>query len=85
MSFRSLIAATVLTAGLGLSATAQSFPILPTQDGTGIKVEDAAFRCGPGWTRGPYGHCRPKFTCPPGYHSGPHGFHCFPNRMHHWR
>ena len=84
MKLRTLITAAVMTAGLGLAASAQAFPGLPVVGGQNLTIENAAYLCGPGWTRGPGGHCRPRFNCPPGWHSGPNGFHCFPNRPR-WR
>ena len=83
MKLRTLIAAAVMTAGLGLAASAQAFPGLPVVGGQNLMIENAAFGCGSGFTRGPYGHCRPRFTCPMGWHPGPHGNHCFPT--HPWR
>jgi len=87
LNIRTTLAAAFLFAGLGLAAgTAEAFPVAAAAPGiaTDSGVQDAAYMCGPGWTRGPYGHCRPKFTCPPGWHSGPMGFHCFRNKWHHW-
>ena len=73
-------AAIALALAFGLatvSAQAMTFSPLP---GAGDSlISKAAYGCGPGMTRGPYGHCRPRFTCPPGWHPGPHGFHCFRN------
>ena len=43
-------------------------------------VAQVRYGCGPGMTRGPADHCRPRFTCPPGWHPGPYGWHCFRNR-----
>ena len=42
----------------------------------------AARVCGPGWWRGPEGHCHPMATdraCPRGYHLGPEGKRCWSN------
>jgi len=96
MAIRSFIAAAVLTAGLGIVASAQAFPVSagqagPTaQDGLGPNIELAAMGCGPGWVRGRFGHCHPMGMghpvfrgCPPGMHLGPYGHRCIPNR--HWR
>ena len=47
-----------------------------SNDGAVIRVFDG---CGPGWHRGPYGGCRPRFSCPLGWHSGPYGYRCFRN------
>ena len=98
MTIRSFIAAAVLTAGLGIAASAQAFPVSagqagPTaQDGLSPNIELAAMGCGPGWVRGPYGHCHPMGMggpvfrgCPPGMHLGPYGHRCFANRrFRHW-
>jgi hypothetical protein len=49
------------SAFLGLAAipaTAIAMPIAPLNDGPpGLTL--VAMGCGPGWTRGPYGHCHP--------------------------
>ena len=96
MTIRNFIAAAVLTAGLGIAASAQAFPVSAgqgapsAQEGLSPNIELAAMGCGPGWIRGRFGHChpmgmgRPVFRpCPPGMHLGPHGHRCFPNRR--WR
>jgi hypothetical protein len=76
-SFASLVVAI----GLGLSTVAASaMSIDPAPLKSDSAISQAAYGCGPGFTRGPAGHCRPRFTCPPGWHPGPHGFHCFRNR-----
>lgn len=73
-------AAIVLAAALGLaSVTAQAMPFPAAPLGGDPLISKTAYGCGPGMTRGPYGHCRPKYTCPPGWHPGPAGFHCFRN------
>ena len=85
MNIRVSLAAAFLATGLGLAATsAEAFPVMSGTGGfdNGM-VQNAAYMCGPGMTRGPYGHCRPRFSCPRGFHPGPQGFHCFPNRR--WR
>jgi hypothetical protein len=75
-SFASLVVAI----GLGHSTVAASaMTIDPAPLGSDAAVSQAAYGCGPGMTRGPAGHCRPRFTCPPGWHPGPRGFHCFRN------
>jgi hypothetical protein len=74
------LASLVAALGLGLSPIAASaMPFDPAPLKTDSAISQAAYGCGPGMTRGPAGHCRPRFTCPPGYHTGPHGFHCFRN------
>ena len=75
------ITAAILTAAAlslaSISAQAMPFQTSPAGDDTAIvKVWEG---CGPGWTRGPYGHCRPMYNCPPGWHPGPFGHHCFRN------
>ena len=50
--------------------------------GKGPAVTLVAEGCGPGWWRGPGGHCHPMAmgrACPPGYHLGPEGRRCWPN------
>jgi hypothetical protein len=67
--------------GMALStvgAQAGPFPATPVVGES--MIVHVAYGCGPGRTRGPYGHCRPRFTCPRGWHPGPRGFHCFRNR-----
>ncbi len=74
------IAAFGLTLGFGLSAiSAQAMPFSAANLAGDSMVSQVAYGCGAGMTRGPYGHCRPKFSCPPGWHPGPLGFHCFRN------
>jgi hypothetical protein len=74
------IAAFAAVAALGLSSiSAQAMPFSPPGAVGDSMIVKAAYGCGPGMTRGPYGHCRPKFTCPWGWHPGPYGFHCFRN------
>ena len=44
---------------LGLAAVpARAMPIAPLS-GAPTSVTQVALGCGPGWTRGPYGHCHP--------------------------
>jgi hypothetical protein len=64
-------------------ATASNAAILPVPVGAAadltIKVAEG---CGPGYWRGPGGHCHPYARgrlCPPGYHIGPEGRRCWPN------
>ena len=50
---------------LGLAAPASAMPFPPlAQEASSVTL--AAYGCGPGWTRGPYGHCHPM-----GYYAGP--------------
>jgi hypothetical protein len=44
---------------LGLTAVpARAMPLAPLA-GEPTSVTQVAWGCGPGWTRGPYGHCHP--------------------------
>jgi hypothetical protein len=66
---------------LGLfSSMAQAMPALPGDMGGDAVIIKVSQGCGPGFHRGPYGHCRPVFSCPRGWHSGPFGQRCFRNR-----
>ena len=66
----------------------------PLGQGNSI-VSEAAFGCGPGFTRTPFGRCvpdhrapimrrgpevRPMAACPRGTHLAPRGGRCIPNR-----
>ena len=55
-----------IVALLGLAAIpASAMPVAPLSNApTGITL--VAMGCGPGWTRGPYGHCRPMEDRVPG-------------------
>ena len=49
---------------------------------TAVTAASAAEGCGPGFWRGPGGHCHPfavNRACPVGYHLGPEGKRCWPN------
>jgi hypothetical protein len=73
------ILAAVLALGLASSASA-AMPVAPLNGDSGIKR--IAEGCGPGFWRGPGGHCHPMFNgraCPPGYHLGPERHRCWPN------
>jgi hypothetical protein len=75
----SLLAA-ALALGLATAAGAAVIPA-PTGNGDGVVVK-VAEGCGPGFWRGPYGHCHPfavNRACPPGYHLGRLGRRCWPN------
>lgn len=56
--------------GLAAAAPVQATPIQPVFEiQSGVTL--AAYGCGPGWTRGPYGHCHRI-----GYGPGPvYGYH----------
>ena len=60
---------------LGLAAIpASAMPVAPlSNELTGITL--VAMGCGPGWTRGPYGHCRPMEDRVPGGPGPYYGFH----------
>jgi hypothetical protein len=48
----------------------------------GSAIVKVAEGCGPGFWRGPGGHCHPMFdgrACPPGYHLGAERRRCWPN------
>jgi hypothetical protein len=48
----------------------------------GSAIVKVAEGCGPGFWRGPGGHCHPMFdgrACPPGYHLGAEHRRCWPN------
>ncbi len=56
---RKMLLTSATIALLGLAAIpASAMPVAPLSNApTGITL--VAMGCGPGWTRGPYGHCRP--------------------------
>lgn len=70
--------AAVVSAAVGLSATAaNAMPLIPDRAPSAM-VTQVAGGCGVGWHRGPYGHCRrngvggPIVVAPPAiYYSGP--------------
>lgn len=71
--------AAAMAGGLGLASAASAAP-LPASPGLGdaAGIETVAFGCGPGFTRGRFGGCRPGFGRfgygpRPGY--GPRRFH----------
>ena len=75
---KTLIAIAVIAgAGVFAAASSHAMPIAPAvEDAVVIKVIEG---CGPEGHRGPYGHCRPRYSCPWGWHPGPYGWHCFRN------
>jgi hypothetical protein len=80
---RKPITTTVLCAAVAAISTtavyAMSVPAPATTAGTVIKIAEG---CGPGFWRGPGGHCHPFAVgraCPVGYHLGPEGHKCWPN------
>jgi hypothetical protein len=63
-------------------ATAADAAIAPAPLGNSSAVVKVAEGCGPGFWRGPAGHCHPMAmgrACPPGFHLGPEGHRCWPN------
>lgn len=78
---RSILLSGALTLALASGASAAGFTPLPVASGNPLVIE-VAEGCGPGFWRGPHGHCRPfavHRACPPGYHLGPEGKKCWPN------
>ncbi len=74
------LTAIALALGLGLSTlAAQAMPFSSDPFRGENLTTQVRYGCGPGWTRGPAGGCRPRGTCPPGWHTGPQGWHCFRN------
>ena len=80
MMMRTISLAAALALGL---ATAASAAIIPAPIGNaGGAIVKVAEGCGPGFWRGPGGHCHPMAmgrACPPGFHLGPEGRKCWPN------
>ncbi len=67
---RSVLLASAI-ALLGMSAVpANAMPFGPAPGAASATL--VAWGCGPGWTRGPYGHCHPMGgpVVRPGYHYG---------------
>ena len=77
---RSIVLSAALVFGLATATSAGFTPVpVGNSDSLVIKVAEG---CGPGWWRGPEGHCHPMAVnraCPPGYHLGPEGKKCWPN------
>jgi hypothetical protein len=82
-----LIASAV--AFLGLAAVpATAMPIAPLTDSpSGVSL--VAWGCGPGWTRGPYGHCHPRGYGRPGpaygFYARPYAPYAYYGRRCWWR
>jgi len=76
---RTIALSAALAFGLATGASA-GIPAAPVgSDSLVIKVAEG---CGPGFWRGPGGHCHPfavNRACPPGYHLGAEGKRCWPN------
>jgi hypothetical protein len=66
-----LLAMVTLVGGLGFAAIANAAPFAPPSvgivAGRDAQTTDVAYGCGPGFTRGPYGGCRPIYV---GYRYG---------------
>jgi len=78
---RSILLGGALTLALATGAGAAGFSVIPADAGNPLLIT-VAEGCGPGYWRGPHGHCRPfavHRACPPGYHLGPEGKKCWPN------
>lgn len=76
-----LLLGTALALGLATAAYA-GVAMAPVGDHNGLTITRVAEGCGPGFWRGPGGHCHPfaiNRACPPGYHLGPEGHRCWPN------
>ena len=76
---KNLIRIALVSASAIMSLSAQAMPLAPVAGEANVAIMQIAYGCGPGMTRGPYGHCRPRFTCPRGWHPGPQGWRCFRN------
>jgi hypothetical protein len=77
---KTLIAAAFALVGLSAAAPSHAMSFAPA-DEAGASVTLVAYGCGPGFTRGPYGHCHPMGYLPPraayGYHPYAYGRHCW--------
>ena len=74
-----LMLGALFSVGVACSAQAE-ISIAPLS--AGAAVTRVAENCGPGFWRGPQGHCHPFAAgraCPVGYHLGPEGHKCWPN------
>jgi hypothetical protein len=75
-----ILIATVAIATAGLFATAsQAMPAAPVHQDEATAIIKVVDGCGPNGHRGPYGHCRARYSCPSGWHPGPYGWRCFRN------
>jgi hypothetical protein len=72
MSKTSAVAVAGVVLASFLSAGAWAFPAAPRDSKAPSDVILVAEGCGPGFHRGPFGHCRPNEPphriCPPGWH-----------------
>lgn len=77
---RSIVLSAALAFGLANTANAGITPApVGNADSAIVKIAEG---CGPGFWRGPAGHCHPMAVnraCPVGYHLGPEGKRCWPN------
>jgi hypothetical protein len=71
---RTLIASAFAVVGLTAAAPSQAMPFGPADEAR-VGVTLAAYGCGPGWTRGPYGHCHPMGYAAPRPAYGFHAYH----------
>jgi hypothetical protein len=77
-----LIASAFAVFGLAAAAPSQAMPFASADD-AGASVTRIAYGCGPGFTRGPYGHCHPMgYVARPVYgapyaHPYAYGRHCW--------
>jgi len=80
---RKQVAITALCAALAVVSTTAVYAMgIPAPTKTGNEVIKIAEGCGPGFWRGPGGHCHPFAVgraCPRGFHLGPEGHKCWPN------
>jgi hypothetical protein len=75
-----LLAATfIVGAGLIAAVPSQATPPAPAHAVGGTAIVRVIQGCGPNGHRGPYGHCRPRYSCPAGWHPARYGWHCFRN------
>jgi hypothetical protein len=80
MPKRFVLAVTGAVLGSFLSASAFAFPAAPRDSKAPSEVILVADGCGPGFHRGPYGHCRPnERVCPYGTHWAPFWGRCVRN------
>jgi hypothetical protein len=81
MMMKTILLSAALALGVASTASAAVTPAPVANFSSAIvKVAEG---CGPGFWRGPHGHCHPMAGpgrfCPPGFHIGPEGHRCWPN------
>jgi hypothetical protein len=69
-----LFASALALIGLTAAVPAGAMPTAPLGD-AGASITLVAYGCGPGWTRGPYGHCHPMGYAAPRPAYGVYGYH----------